>query len=378
MCGLALSYVCMNTGTCAGLSRPRATAQRIPFANQLADTSAFFSALRLERMFNSTFFVPIVNSTKTRTVLDTSSTSEKVKPPVTPAPSRLGQSESTLGKRNAQVIAALPRHAPELDPPGSAWECTTGKIKSPLFLLLEKQQRQKEDAQRRAGNHSASEPVDSHALREVDGNESDDSDVPLAVKAAKRIPTVGESHTKGKKRKGSAPPPPTKRRSKAKALALGVDQPGDAANRTETMGPSRTKKGGVAAERDADPDAVALAERRRGANVDADQPPPPTTHARANSRGRKKVQVLQEKSGPPANAPRKRKERIKTLLDPSAKDEHEHEHEPPRKKSRRAADPSTKRYAVPLLFMINGPFLSLTPLFPPWCPIIHFFLVHAV
>jgi hypothetical protein len=62
------------------------------------------------------------------------------------------------------------------------------------------------------------------------------------------------------------------------------------------------------------------------------------------------VQVLQEKSTP-ANVPRKRKERIKTLLEPSAKDEHEHE--PSRKKSRRA-DPLTRRYAVFFLLTVDS------------------------
>jgi hypothetical protein len=106
--------------------------------------------------------------------------------------------------------------------------------------------------------------------------------------------------------------------------------------------------------------------------VDDDiSPPPPTAHVGANSNGKKKVQVLQEK-GMPANAPRKRKDRIKTLLDPSARDENEHE--PPRKKSRRTADPSTtKRYAAPLLFTINTPLAFLS--FPPPRVLNHDFLL---
>ena len=95
---------------------------------------------------------------------------------------------------------------------------------------------------------------------------------------------------------------------------------------------------------------LAVGRRKVAPDVNSDLPPPPMTHAGANSSSRKKAQVLLEKNTP-ANAPRKRKERIKTLLDPSAKDENEHE--PPRKKTRRA-DPSTRRYAVLFLFLINS------------------------
>ena len=120
--------------------------------------------------------------------------------------------------------------------------------------------------------------------------------------------------TKGEK---NAPLPPAKYKSKAKEKVSATEA------------------------RDLDPDTVPPAARRRKVAPDA-IPPPPTACARVNSGGGTKVQVLQEKSVP-TNAPRKRKERIKTVLDASLKDDNEHE--PPRKKSRRA-DPPSKRYAV--------------------------------
>lgn len=295
-------------------------------------------------MFNLAFAIPTVNSIKTRTVPDPSSASEKIKHPTTATPPPLGKSERALGKRNAQATAALPpRYSAGPEPSGLVSEGTARKVKSPLVLVLEKQQRERQDGQRRAGEvaAAASELAKSYAPHESDESESDDSDVPLAMKSAKRTPAVAGSRTKPNKGKGSAPQPPTGRRSKAKARERGVGLPDEAANRAETIAPPRAKKGGAAEERVADPDTVAVAVGRCkvAPDADADLPPPLTTHAGANSNGRKKVQVLQEKSTP-ANAPRKRKERIKTLLDPSAKDENEHE--PPRKKSRRA-DPSTRR-----------------------------------
>jgi len=120
--------------------------------------------------------------------------------------------------------------------------------------------------------------------------------------------------TKGKK---NAPLPPAKHKPKAKEKVSATEA------------------------RDLDPDTVPPAARRRKVAPDA-IPPPPTTCARVNSEGGTKVQVLQEKSVP-TDAPRKRKERIKTVLDASLKDDNEHE--PPRKKSRRA-DPPSKRYAI--------------------------------
>jgi hypothetical protein len=304
-----------------------------------------------------------VNTNKTQTASHSSSD----KPPVTPVPPPVGKSERVIGKRKAQAAATLPpRYSAETGPSDRASECGVKQIKSPLFLLLEKQQRQKQDAQRRARGIAAlvSEPVESHALQDLDGSEYDDSDVPLALKHAKRTSTVAESHTKLNKGKGSASRPSTKRKSKAKALALRADPPDEAANCAETIRPPRGKKASASAEQDANPDTVTLAVRRRKVAPDMDDdilPPPPTAHVGANSNGKKKVQVLQEKSAL-ANAPRKRKDRVKTLLDPSARDENEHE--PPRKKSRRTADPSTtKRYAAPLLFTINIPLAFLS--FPP-------------
>ena len=308
----------------------------------------------LTAMFNSALSVPTVNCVKTPTAPDSSPASKKVKPSATTAPPPLGKSERAVGKCNAQAAAALPPpHPAELEPSGPVSEGTARKVKSPLFLLLEKRQREKHDDQRRAGGVAAapSELAKSFAPHESDGGESDDSDAPLAMKLDKRAPAVAESRTKLNKGKGNAPQPPTKRRSKAKALERGVGLPDEAANRGETIAPPKAKKGSAAAEeRAADPGTVALAVGKVARDVDADLPPPPPTHTGANSGVRKKVQVLQEKTAP-ANAPRKRKERIKTLLEPSAKDEHEHE--PSRKKSRRA-DPSTSRCAVLFLFTVNS------------------------
>jgi hypothetical protein len=301
---------------------------------------------------NLAFSVPIVNSVNTRTVPDSSSASEKVKPSATAAPPP--KSERALGKRNAQAAAALPPPYPaKLEPSGLVSEGTATKVKSPLFLLLEMRQREKQDDQRRAGGvaAAASELAKSFAPHESDEGKSDDSDAPLAKKLKKRTPAVTKSRTKLNKGKGGAPQPPTKRRSKAKAFERGVGLPDEAANRAETIAPPRAKKGS-AEDRVADPDTAAPAVGRRkvAPDVDAEIPPPPTTHAGAISGGKKKVQVLQEKSTP-ANVPRKRKERIKTLLEPSAKDEHEHE--PSRKKSRRA-DPLTRRYAVFFLVAVDS------------------------
>ena len=154
-------------------------------------------------------------------------------------------------------------------------------------------------------------------LHELDGSDSE-SDEPLAKKHAKRVRPVTGSRKKYNEGNENAAPPPTKSRSKAKK-ALGSGPADEATNRAEkTMG------------------------RRRKVAPDDGPPPPTTARGGVNSGGGSKVQVLREKNAP-TNVPRKRKERVKALLDASAKDENEHE--PPRKKSRRA-DPPARRYAV--------------------------------
>ena len=248
---------------------------------------------------------PTVKSTKDASLLTTKS-----------HPS--GKSKRALGKRKVQDAAAQLSRYSDVEPFCGA----APTIKSPVVLLLEQQKREKQDAQRKAGAIAVptSEPVEPPALREVDGSGSE-SDEPLAKKHAKRVRPVTGSRKKHNEGNENAAPPPTKRRSKAKkALGLGDGPADEATNHMEkTTG------------------------RHRKVARDAGPPPPTTARGGVNSGGGSKVQVLREKDAP-TNVPRKRKERVKALLDASGKDENEHE--PPRKKSRRA-DPPARRYAVP-------------------------------
>jgi hypothetical protein len=150
-------------------------------------------------------------------------------------------------------------------------------------------------------------------IKALIGDDSDDSDVPLAKKFLKHGRALAGALTLDKE---DAPQPPKKRRSKAKA-------PGPAS------GPSNTT---------VNPSTTSEVLKRKEQTV-ADPPYPPITHG-VDSGGRRKVQVLQEKTAP-TNTPQKRKKRVR-----SAKDESEHTQEPRRKKSRRA-DTAT-RYARPL------------------------------
>jgi len=300
----------MDTGTSAGPSRPRTTAQRAPFAGQLADASTYFYIFQLELKCSSQPCSSLtVNSTK-----DVSSASEGAKSLVTAKAHLSGKSERALGKRKAQDAAAQFLHHSDLEPSDG----TGRSIKTPVVLLLEQQKRENQDAQKRAGaiTMSTSEPVEPPLLHELDGSD----DEPLAKKYAKRGRPVTGSRKKHNKGSENVPPPPTKHRSKAKkALGLG-DGPADEATNhmKKTMG------------------------RRRKVAPDAGPPSPTTACGGVNSGAGSKVQVLQEKDAS-TNVPRKRKVRVKALLDASAKDENDHE--PPRKKSRRA-DPPARRYAV--------------------------------
>src|SRR6266403_759017 len=58
LCGLVLFHVGMDTGTSAGPSLPRAAAQRKPFANQLADGSAYHTIFQHERKHSTQLLLP--------------------------------------------------------------------------------------------------------------------------------------------------------------------------------------------------------------------------------------------------------------------------------------------------------------------------------
>jgi hypothetical protein len=234
--------------------------------------------------------------------------------------------ERAFGKRKVQDVGAQFLHYSDLEP-----SYGTGQtIKTPVVLLLE---REKQDTQRRAGaiTVSTSELVEPPVLHELDGSDAE-SDEPLAKKYAKPGRPVSRSRKKHNKGDDSAPPLPTKHRSKAKKT---LDGPANEATNymKKTMG------------------------RRRKVTTDAGPPSPTTACGGVNLGGGSKVQVLQEKKAR-TNVPRKRKERVKALLDASAKDENDHE--PPRKKSRRA-DPPAERYAV----LFSPPSSSLGYVF--WC-----------
>jgi len=277
------------------------------------------------------------SSLTVNSIKDACSASERAESLLTAKTRPSGRNKRATGKRKVQDAAALSRYS-DLEPFCGA----APTIKTPVVLLLEQQKREKQDAQRRAGAIavSTSESVEPPALHEL-GESDSESDEPLAKKHAKRVRPVTGSRKKHNEGNENAAPPPTKSRSKAKkALGPGSGPADKATNHVEkTMG------------------------RRRKVAPDADPPPPTTARGGANSGSGSKVQVLREKNAP-TNVPRKRKERVKALLDPSAKDENEHE--PPRKKSRRA-DPPARRYVV--LFPPPPSSLGLVSFL--WCSIVH-------
>jgi hypothetical protein len=235
----------MNTGASAGPSRTRTPApERIPFADQLANASAYYFVIS-SRIQRPTLSCP-------------SSSVNAMKSPFAP-PSRL----------------------------------PLGGIEAP---------------QSKQTPNIRMEQITPSVLHEQVGNDSDDSDVPLAKKFLKRTKLIQD--------KEDAPQPPKKRRPRAKASGPAKD-PSDM-----VTNPSKTTE-----------------TLRRKVQTVADIPPPPITQE-VDSGGGRSVQVLQEKTAP-TNAPRKRKQRVR-----SAKDESEHMQGPPRKKRRRAD--ATTRYAYPL------------------------------
>ena len=308
MRNLVLFDVRMDTGASAGPSRPRTTAQRVPFADQLADASAYNSNVNanIQTQPYSSF---AVNTTKDVCPPSKSRVTTKADPS--------GKNKRALGKRKVQdATAELSRYS-DLEP--FCGEAPT--IKTPVVLLLEQQKREKQDDQRRAGTAAVStrEPVEPSAQHELDGGDSE-SDEPLAKKHTKRVRAATGTRKRRNEGHANAPPPPTKSRSKAKKTVGLGDGPADEA-----------------------PDHVEKANgRHRKVVPDANPPPPTTARGGVNSGGGSKIQVLQDKDST-TNTPRKRKKHVKALLDASAKDESEHG--PPRKKSRRADAPA-RRCAV--------------------------------
>jgi hypothetical protein len=375
LCYLVLFHVGMDASISAGLSLPHAATQRKPFADQLADASAYHSIFKLEhKRLNSSSPSLTVKHTKTRTVPDSCSPSMKIEPaePATSlgAPSQQGKRERALGKCKAKPAAVLaPRYSDE--PKDSGEEHVSKSTKCPALLLVERQGREKQDGQTRGQGFAAPEIEQMNGagvnarrppLLHDQSESGSDSGIPLAKKHAaaklKRARSLGGTHTKPKTSKEEAPPLLTKKRGRPKGKALprpAEDSSAKAKNIMETVdtGPRR-KKPSVADEGDAETETVPLApRRRRKVAPNANPPPPPTTttmliEVDSGEVGRE-VQVLQGKIAlVPAKVPRKRKERIKASFDKDDKnndDEHEYEntHGLPQKK-RQHAD-LTARYA---------------------------------
>ncbi len=316
----------MDTGTSAGLSLPHTAAQRKPFADQLADASALSLYIPTEcKSLTQRLLSLTDNTAKTPTVPDSCAPSVKAEhaDPATLLGTlpQQGKSKRALGKCKAQPAGALlSRYSdePKLYDEGPV-------IKCPAIMVLERQQREKQDGQmngrgfvvpeceqvNRAGLEEMIPPL-LHDLSES----SSDSDIPLAKYAAansKRARSAG-TRTKPKTGKKNASPLPTKKRGRprVKALLEPAEDPFDkATNITETVGTGLRKK------------------------------------------------VLQEKTAP-AKVPCKRKEHAKTLLDRDDNnngDEHDRERRPPQKKRRRAD--LTARCAIfssdrPWCFFLEG------------------------
>jgi len=188
--------------------------------------------------------------------------------------------------------------APERIPFADQLANAINAVKSPLGGIEAQQSKQ--------APNSKMEQITPSVLHEQVGNDGDDSDVPLAKKFLKLGRALPGAHTKLTQDKEDAPQPPNKPRSRAKASGPTKDPSNMAINPSKTTKPSRRKVQTV-----------------------ADSPLPPIAHGVDSGSGRN-VQVLPEKTAP-TNAPRKRKQRVK-----SAKDESEHIQGPPRKKRRRA------------------------------------------
>jgi hypothetical protein len=364
----------MDAGTSAGPSLPHAAAQRKPFADQLADASAYHSMFKVERKrLNLSSPSLTVKPTKSRIVRDSYSPSMEVEPtePATllGTPPQQGKRDRALGKcKPKPAVVLAPRYSDERNDFGE--EHVSKSIKCPALILLERQG-EKQDGQtkgqgfavpeieqvNRAGVKAMRPPL----LHDQSGSSSD-SGVPLAKKHAaaksKRARSEAGTRTKPKTRKEEASPLPKKKRGRPKVKATNI---------TETVGTGpRRKKPSVAEEGDAEPETVPLASSSRRKVEPNGNPPPPmmtTTHIEVDPGGvGKEVQVLQEKIAPaPAKVPRKRKKRVKASFDKDDNnndDEHEYEntHVLPQKKRRRAD--LTGRYAFSPL-IVNHPFLCV-------------------
>jgi hypothetical protein len=196
------------------------------------------------------------------------------------------KNKRALDKRKAEPAAVLP------EPSGGDPVCAA------KTTVVERQQRENQDFQRVFAAQESEQAIGAE-MKETEpsllhdlGESDSDLGVPLAKEHVAAKP---KSRTKPGKCKEDAPPPPKKKRSRSKV---------------------------------------------KGPNADP-QPPRTTTLTGVDSGGGgKNVQVLQEKHA------RKRKERVKASLDKD--DNNEHAHGPPKKK-KRGADPTTARYALPVL-----------------------------
>jgi hypothetical protein len=233
------------------------------------------------------FLYATVNSTKTPTAFSTSET------------------------RKANGAANMhPRYSEAPEVAGKPTERPVKMIKASLVPALENQRQEKQDAQKRTGTTPAPQsepsltfaktvPPAPHGPEESD---SDDSDVPLAKMLAKRARPPADAPSKCGE--GDPLPPKKRRTAKTKALPTGDDAPDKASTLTKVKPAAHS--------------------------------PPPRKRARVrvDRGGAGKARLLQENTVP-ANVPRKRKKRTRTMPD-ATQGKNEHEHEPPRKRSRRA------------------------------------------
>ncbi len=288
-------------------------------------------------------------------------------------PLQQGKAESALGRCKAKPADVLTsRYSDESKLSGEEPVSKPTK-KSPAFMMLERQRREKQDGQTKGREFTALEgelvngvgvkPLLLHDLSES----SSGSDVPLAKKHAaaksKFARVLEGTHKKPRTGKEEAFSLTTKKRGRPKVKALrgpAEDTSDKATNVTETVGTGlkKKKKPNVAEEEGAEPETVPLAApRRRKVAPNADPlPPPMTTHIEIDSGGDgRNVQVLQEKSASAsAKVPHKRRERVKAAVDKEDKNdddenEHEHKHEPQQKKRRRVDLTSRYSFFPPLI-----------------------------
>jgi hypothetical protein len=129
-----------------------------------------------------------------------------------------GKSERALGKCRATDAAASLQPCPDEPQPLDDLEHVSrpiNTIKTPLVLMLEEQQQERQGAQRKAGeatslksghaNNAAVKSTKSLAPHELDGSDADDSDVPLAKKHARRLCALSGPPKKKRRRADPVP-----------------------------------------------------------------------------------------------------------------------------------------------------------------------------